>query len=96
MALRSFVEAKHSVANEFDVKQKAKLEQLTYTEMMEAILRLTFYVYEDSELAHLPLAKKLWYMLDPILALVGEFRSDEKNFNDDIPEDETTESEKDD
>lgn len=90
MATRCFAESKMSVANELDAKMKYQLENLTYMEMSEAILRLTHYIMEESELVSLPLSKKLWYLLDPILALVEVQRCTE-NCNNEIPEEENEE-----
>lgn len=63
-----------------------KLEYLTYIEMCEAILRLTYYISENTEFADVPLKVKLGYMLDPILAIVEEDRWTGNNKNV-LPED---------
>jgi hypothetical protein len=43
--------------------------------MLDAIVRLSMIVFDESELIDLSPRKKLWYMLDPICALVDEKRN---------------------
>jgi hypothetical protein len=58
-----------------DPAQQASLTRFTHSEMLDAIIRLSMIVFDDSELSNLDTRKKLWYMLDPILETIGESRN---------------------
>jgi hypothetical protein len=58
-----------------DPAQQANLTRFTHFEMLDAIIRLSMMIFDDSELSNLSTRKKLWYMLDPILETIGERRA---------------------
>ena len=48
--------------------------KLNFLEWCDALIRLTKYMFAGTELDELILRKKLWYILDDILASEGELR----------------------
>jgi hypothetical protein len=95
-ARQCFAESKYCVVNEMDPILTAQMNKLTFLEMLDAVVRLAVMLFEESEWYEYTTRKKVWYLMDSILATIDEQRvypeaidkvlpSDSEDSNDEEP-----------
>ena len=63
--------SKRLVVNEQDSNQRTTYHKIIYTEFLEFIARCSDKWFEETEMAELPLARKILYFLEGLLATIG-------------------------
>lgn len=77
-AIYCFGMSKMTVVNEAE-ESSTKYKRLVFVEFLEMIGRIADIKFRGSEMDSLPLPKKLEFILDDLLTLVGEKRKETKN-----------------
>ena len=76
-----FYESKITLKDESDQNSYHQLKRLIYVEFLEAVIRLAFLKFDNSEMDNVKSCRKVYFLMEDLCAIVGEVRKEEDNDN---------------